>query len=191
MTRWLSSAMIALALQSATLARTDEATVIDLGQRIGDVQTVQSDGQLRLIVPTDAGPREVRPEQFALMLQWSRQEQQRHGFLFVLFNITSWTGVAWVALGLGGQLAFTLRMLVQWLSSERARRSVVPVSFWWMSLAGATMLILYFIWRKDLVGVIGQSTGWIIYIRNLRLVYKHRPEPTIADDPGPEPELAQ
>ena len=61
-------------------------------------------------------------------------------------------------------------MLVQWLTSEKSKRSVVPVSFWWMSLVGATMLLVYFIWRRDIVGILGQATGWIIYIRNLVLI---------------------
>lgn len=182
--------VVAVALSLGTAPIDDQARV-DLSQRYGDIDVVVSPDGYRLTVPTSTGRVEMSPDQFARQLLSARQEQRRHGFLFVLFNITSWTGVLWVALGLGGQLAFTARMLVQWLSSERARRSVVPVSFWWMSLVGASMLILYFVWRKDVVGVIGQSTGWIIYIRNLRLVYRHRPEPTIADDPGPEPELAE
>ena len=63
-------------------------------------------------------------------------------------------------------------MLVQWLASERNRRSVVPVGFWWMSLGGATLLLVYFVWRKDVVGVLGQATGWLIYVRNLSLIYR-------------------
>ncbi|MEM7245783.1 MAG: lipid-A-disaccharide synthase N-terminal domain-containing protein [Acidobacteriota bacterium] len=87
-----------------------------------------------------------------------------------MLNISSPLGFAWVALGFLGQLCFTGRMLVQWLASEKQRRSVVPPAFWWMSLVGATMLLAYFAWRRDLVGVIGQSTGWFIYARNLVLI---------------------
>jgi lipid-A-disaccharide synthase-like uncharacterized protein len=65
-------------------------------------------------------------------------------------------------------------MLLQWLVSERSRRSVVPVGFWWLSLLGASMLLVYFVWRRDIVGVVGQSTGWIIYGRNLWLIYRER-----------------
>jgi lipid-A-disaccharide synthase-like uncharacterized protein len=101
-------------------------------------------------------------------------QRQARGWLETVFNITGPAGIAWVALGLGGQLLFTGRMLVQWISSERSRRSVVPVSFWWMSLIGATMLLAYFIWRRDIVGVLGQATGWIIYIRNLVLIRRSR-----------------
>ena len=82
-------------------------------------------------------------------------------------------GIAWVGIGLLGQLLFAGRMLVQWLTSEKRGRSTVPVAFWWMSLTGASMLLVYFIWRKDVVGVLGQSTGWLIYARNLYLIHSH------------------
>lgn len=96
----------------------------------------------------------------------------RRSPLLQLLNISSSAGIAWVLLGLLGQVLFTGRMVVQWLTSERARRSVVPVAFWWMSLSGATMLLIYFIWRRDIVGILGQSTGWFIYSRNLWLIYR-------------------
>jgi lipid-A-disaccharide synthase-like uncharacterized protein len=86
-------------------------------------------------------------------------------------NISSPIGILWVGIGLCGQIAFTGRMLVQWLVSEKKKKSVVPVVFWWMSLLGASMLLAYFIWRKDIIGVLGQGTGWIIYLRNLWLIY--------------------
>lgn len=115
----------------------------------------------------------LSPEDFAELLYTEYYGRNR---LFAVLNITSPVGVAWVALGLLGQVLFTGRMLVQWLASERNRRSVVPVAFWWMSLGGATMLIIYFVWRKDIVGVLGQATGWLIYVRNLRLIYRS-PDP--------------
>ena len=90
-------------------------------------------------------------------------------------NVTTSWSLAWVAVGLLGQILFTGRMVVQWLVSEKEKASVIPVSFWWMSLSGASMLIIYFIWRKDVIGVLGQGTGWFIYIRNLVLIYKPRP----------------
>ncbi len=115
--------------------------------------------------------RMLTPDEFA-RLYYDQQTSQ--GWLSVIFNITSPVGLAWIALGLGGQLLFTGRMLVQWIASEKNRRSVVPVSFWWMSLIGATMLLVYFIWRRDIVGILGQSTGWIIYLRNLVLIRRAR-----------------
>jgi len=116
----------------------------------------------------------VSPDEFARRL--SAQAAER-GFLYRLLNITSPIGIGWVLLGLLGQVLFTGRMLVQWLASERQRRSVVPVAFWWMSLAGASMLLVYFLWRKDIIGVLGQSAGWVVYTRNLWLIYRH-PEDT-------------
>lgn len=74
---------------------------------------------------------------------------------------------AWLAFGFAAQIAFTGRMLVQWIATERARASVVPVAFWWLSLVGGLMLLTYFLRRGDPVGVLGQSFGVVIYARNL------------------------
>lgn len=106
----------------------------------------------------------------------SLQDVLRQGdnAVFRLFNITSWPNLAWVLLGLAGQLAFSGRMIIQWIVSEKERRSVVPVAFWWLSLAGGTALFVYFVWRQDFVGVLGQSSGLVIYARNIRLIYKYK-----------------
>jgi lipid-A-disaccharide synthase-like uncharacterized protein len=147
---------------------------IDLAGAKDNVKIVQlSDGSLAFVVKR-LGPgtdRLLTPDEFAKLYY---SQQGGGNWLSSVFNITSPAGIAWVALGLGGQLLFTGRMLVQWISSERSRRSVVPVAFWWMSLVGATMLLAYFIWRRDIVGVLGQATGWIIYIRNLVLINRSR-----------------
>jgi lipid-A-disaccharide synthase-like uncharacterized protein len=96
-------------------------------------------------------------------------------FLFRLFNITSWKSLLWASLGLIGQVAFFGRMFIQWIASERKAQSVVPTMFWWLSLTGGILLFTYFVWRQDFVGVLGQSTGIVIYARNLRLIAKqHR-----------------
>lgn len=89
-------------------------------------------------------------------------------------NVTSWWNISWVALGFAGQGAFFLRMLVQWVTSERKRESVIPAAFWWLSLFGGVALFVYFVWRRDVVGVMGQSTGIVIYARNLKLIAKQR-----------------
>jgi lipid-A-disaccharide synthase-like uncharacterized protein len=111
----------------------------------------------------------LTPDEFAALLYHEFSGRNR---LFAFLNITSPIGVAWVGLGLLGQILFAGRMIVQWITSERERRSVVPVAFWWMSLAGAALLIVYFIWRKDVIGVLGQSTGLVVYARNLRLIHR-------------------
>ena len=76
----------------------------------------------------------------------------------------------WLALGFFAQALFASRFIVQWLASERAKASVVPVSFWYLSLGGALLLLAYAIHRRDPVFILGQSTGAIIYLRNLCLI---------------------
>jgi lipid-A-disaccharide synthase-like uncharacterized protein len=98
----------------------------------------------------------------------------RSNVVFRLLNITSWAGVVWVTIGFAGQIAFFGRMLVQWLVSEKQRQSVIPEVFWWLSLFGGVMLFVYFVWRQDIVGVLGQTSGVVIYGRNIRLIHKHK-----------------
>lgn len=76
----------------------------------------------------------------------------------------------WLGIGFLGQLLFTSRFLVQWIVSERRRESVVPVAFWWFSLAGGVTLLSYAIWRRDPVFIMGQGAGLVVYIRNLALI---------------------
>jgi len=113
----------------------------------------------------------LTPEEFSEFVYTTRSGS---GWMESVLNITSPAGIAWVTLGLLGQLVFTGRMLVQWIASERSKRSVIPVAFWWLSLVGAVMLVTYFVWRRDIVGVVGQATGLFIYARNLALIRKSR-----------------
>jgi lipid-A-disaccharide synthase-like uncharacterized protein len=83
-------------------------------------------------------------------------------------------GWYWIAFGLGAQLLFTARMLAQWLASERAKASVVPLSFWFLSLGGGVLLLIYFVRRGDPVGVVGQLGGLLVYARNLVLIWRRR-----------------
>ncbi len=75
-----------------------------------------------------------------------------------------------IYIGFIGQLVFTSRFIVQWIASERARSSVMPVIFWWLSLAGGVALLSYAIWRRDPVFIMGQSMGLVVYSRNLFLI---------------------
>lgn len=75
--------------------------------------------------------------------------------------------IYWYIVGFIGQAFFFSRFFVQWLASERAGRSVIPLSFWYLSLAGGAALFIYAIHLKDPVFIIGQSTGAFIYLRNL------------------------
>ena len=77
---------------------------------------------------------------------------------------------AWLVIGFLGQACFFSRFLVQWLASERAGRSVVPRAFWYLSIAGGTIVLAYAIWRRDPVFILGQSVGLFVYLRNLILL---------------------
>lgn len=76
--------------------------------------------------------------------------------------------------GLVGQLFFTARFLVQWIASERAGRSVIPLAFWIFSIGGGIVLFGYALYRRDPVFILGQGTGVFIYIRNLMLISRER-----------------
>lgn len=80
----------------------------------------------------------------------------------------------WIAVGLVGQILFTSRFLVQWIASERARRSLVPAAFWWLSLGGGATLLAYAVWRRDPVFILGQAVGLVVYLRNLVLIRRAR-----------------
>ncbi len=91
--------------------------------------------------------------------------------LFEIFRVDHWGEFWWVMVGLSGQLMFSMRFIIQWLSSERARKSVMPVAFWYFSLAGGLILLAYAIYRRDPVFILGQATGLLIYGRNLWLIH--------------------
>jgi lipid-A-disaccharide synthase-like uncharacterized protein len=80
----------------------------------------------------------------------------------------------WLAVGFFAQLLFSARFIVQWIASERAGKSVVPLAFWFLSLAGGSLLLSYAIWRKDPVFIVGQCAGVLIYSRNLHLILKKK-----------------
>ncbi len=78
----------------------------------------------------------------------------------------------WIVLGLFAQFLFFLRFFVQWIVSEKKGESTIPVSFWYFSIAGSVLLLIYSIYRKDIVFILGQSVGSFIYMRNLILIYR-------------------
>ena len=80
----------------------------------------------------------------------------------------------WLGIGFFGQALFSARFVIQWLASERMRRSVVPHRFLWVSLAGGVTLFAYALWRGDPVFVLGQGLGLFVYLRNLMLIRRHR-----------------
>jgi len=84
--------------------------------------------------------------------------------------------MGWV--GLVGQLLFTGRFLVQWIVSERQGASVMPIAFWFFSMAGGLMLLFYALWRKDPVIALGQIVGLFVYGRNLNLINRQSRSPS-------------
>src|SRR6201998_467357 len=80
----------------------------------------------------------------------------------------------WVALGIVAQALFTMRFLVQWIASERAGHSVIPMAFWLFSIGGGLLLLVYALDRKDIVFISGQAFGVFVYLRNLYFVLRDR-----------------
>ncbi len=77
---------------------------------------------------------------------------------------------AWIAIGFAGQFLFMMRFLWQWIQSERQKRSIIPIAFWYFSLAGGMTLLAYAIHRRDPVFITGQTLGVFVYVRNLVLI---------------------
>ena len=89
-------------------------------------------------------------------------------------NLQMWN--TWLIIGFAGQALFTLRFLAQWIASEKARKSTVPIAFWWLSLSGGAVLLTYAIHRRDPVFALGQGAGLFIYMRNITLIRRERRE---------------
>ena len=88
--------------------------------------------------------------------------------------MVSFTLTAWLAIGFLGQAMFSMRFIVQWLSSEKHGRSHIPMAFWYFSIAGGTTLLAYAIHRADPVFIVGQAFGVFIYLRNIHLIFRER-----------------
>ena len=79
----------------------------------------------------------------------------------------------WVIFGFIGQICFTMRFLVQWIASEKSKKSVIPIAFWYFSLCGGVILLIYACYRRDPVFIAGQAFGAIVYTRNLILLKRN------------------
>jgi lipid-A-disaccharide synthase-like uncharacterized protein len=124
----------------------------------------QPDGGLLYLISNPDGAIERLPsEQLAERLYKSASSGSSLWFL----NFSAPTIMIWIGIGLLGQLLFTGRMLVQWIASERQGKSVVPPLFWWMSLVGSLLLLAYFLWRRDPIGLLGQAFGSFVYLKNI------------------------
>ncbi len=80
----------------------------------------------------------------------------------------------WVIFGFLGQLLFSLRFVVQWICSEKKKQSCIPLAFWYFSIAGGLVLLVYAIYRQDPVFIVGQVVGLFVYARNLILIANHQ-----------------
>ena len=97
----------------------------------------------------------------------------------------STTELVWLTLGMAAQLMFTLRFVVQWIASERARRSVMPEAFWYFSFIGGAMLLVYATYRMDPVFILGQASGLFIYSRNIFFIWQGRRELLVRGEKTP------
>lgn len=82
--------------------------------------------------------------------------------------------LVWIGIGFLGQALFSARFIVQWLASERVKRSIVPRAFWYFSLAGGATLLAYAIHKRDPVFIAGQGLGLFVYLRNIYLIHSGR-----------------
>ena len=99
-------------------------------------------------------------------------------FLLELSSGETWA--IWVAVGFLGQAMFSMRFLIQWISSEKRRKSVIPIAFWYFSVAGGATLLAYAIHRLDPVFIVGQAAGLLVYARNLYFI-KIRKDSPVSD----------
>lgn len=172
---WVSVILLAptlvwlLLVQFGLAPRPGEALFppFNMSDRVWEIPIEGEPGNLRVVY----GEQELTPDEL-IEIVYERQQSSRGVVgLFNVLDITSWVSLGWVAFGLLGQAIFAGRMIVQWIAAEKAKASVVPPIFWWMSLLGSSMLIIYFIWRVEVVGILGQATGWFVYVRNLWFIY--------------------
>jgi lipid-A-disaccharide synthase-like uncharacterized protein len=82
--------------------------------------------------------------------------------------------LVWIIIGFIGQALFSMRFILQWIASERLKRSIIPKAFWYFSLAGGVTLLAYAIHKEDPVFIAGQGLGLVVYIRNLYLIRSGR-----------------
>ena len=107
------------------------------------------------------------------MLATITEQASDLGFWETLGTYWGQTPWYWIAIGFGGQMVFFSRFFVQWIASERAKRSVVPLAFWYLSMIGGLLLLTYAVfYLRDPVIILGQTTGSLIYARNLQLINK-------------------
>ena len=99
--------------------------------------------------------------------------------LLAFFHVETTNELVWILIGFLAQVLFGGRFILQWLRSEKAGESVIPIAFWWLSLFGGALMFAYAIYRWDPVFMMGQGLGLFVYVRNLMLIRRStRREPT-------------
>jgi lipid-A-disaccharide synthase-like uncharacterized protein len=88
------------------------------------------------------------------------------------FDAMSGQDFTWLLVGLLGQALFMMRFIVQWIHSERHQESLIPISFWYFSLLGSVIVLAYGLHKTELVIIVGQLPGTLVYVRNLMLIKK-------------------
>ena len=93
---------------------------------------------------------------------------------------TPTTDLIWIAIGFIAQFMFSMRFVVQWLATEKARASIIPETFWYFSVLGGALLLAYAIYRMDPVFIVGQAAGLVIYARNIYFIWANKRAPETA-----------
>ena len=144
----------------------------NVGQRLKAVQAHLEGEEFFLANYSDGLSDLPLPESLERQAVWASARLRRtEGFQFHLgrFEIGLME-----CLGVFATLFFASRFVIQWIASERARRSVVPELFWWVSLCGAGLMIVYAVYFGRFAVLLGQLTGWAVYIRNLWLIRREK-----------------
>jgi lipid-A-disaccharide synthase-like uncharacterized protein len=97
-----------------------------------------------------------------------------HGLTGYLYDVFIARFDFWLAFGMLAQLVFTARFLVQWIASEREGKSVMPIAFWFLSMTGGMMTLVYGIVKREPIIILGQALSIFIYLRNVMLIFKER-----------------
>ncbi len=156
----------------------------ELSDRLADVAIEETDAGPMVVVRREGAYERVSPQVFIAEVKAAQLKNADRGWVVRALDITSWTGLMWIGFGFAAQFVFMCRMLIQWFVSERAKRSIVPEAFWWLSLIGSSMLLIYFAWRIEPVGFVGQMLGWMIYVRNLWMIKRAEGELVGAGEPA-------
>jgi len=134
----------------------------------------QPDGHVVYLVSHPDGSLErIAPDQMADNLFQSAKTRSSS----LVLDFHNPVVLLWLTIGLIGQVLFTGRMVVQYIASHRKGKSVVPPLFWWMSLIGSLMLLAYFLWRRDPIGLLGQAFGSFVYLKNIMWILGESKQP--------------